>query len=139
MGLTSGNTPVLRVDHSRFGHAPLGVFGDGMIAALHIAMLLSAEPADQVLLLDEFDASLGVSALRRLAAFLFSVSDRSQIFLTTHREDTLDALLHTSDAQQRLALFQTSAPLADVEIRRFDPVQLDELRRDLGFDIRWPA
>ncbi|MFO0839844.1 MAG: AAA family ATPase [Phycisphaerae bacterium] len=151
---TSGK-PVVRVDHKRLGVCPLTVLGEGFTAALAFALSVS-DPDSSMAMIDEFDRSLHVSAIRELAEFARSIavgeasgvsaagvtSDPSpvQLFLTTHRADTLGAFVElVENGWDGLRVYQTRLESGEIRVQKFSGERLLSVWRDLALDIRVPA
>lgn len=89
---------------------PLRMVGDGMRRYLHM-VAASANPMNNVILIDEIDNGLHYSAYAKIwkAIFELAVAYNKQIFVTTHSKETL-AYLHemleeNTDYQQELRLY----------------------------------
>ena len=69
---------------------PIGMAGDGLRRYLSI-IANSANPANNIILIDEIDNGLHYSAYKKLweALFALAVSTNKQIFVTTHSKETL--------------------------------------------------
>ena len=72
---------------------PIGMAGDGLRRYLSI-IANSANPANNIILIDEIDNGLHYSAYKKLweALFALAVSTNKQIFVTTHSKETLQKL-----------------------------------------------
>ena len=72
---------------------PLRMVGDGMRRYLNI-VASSANPMNNIILIDEIDNGLHYSAYRKIweAIFMLAVSSNKQIFVTTHSKETLTYL-----------------------------------------------
>lgn len=141
IGVASDGSPVVRVDHRRLGRScPLNVLGDGFSAALNFALQTVADKS-RIVMFDEFDASLHVTVLEHLAKFAKTVADSGgQLFLTTHRSDTVDAFVAlVEEGWEGLRVFQTRLDAGEVKVQRFGSDRLPSIRRELQLDVRVPS
>lgn len=72
---------------------PLRMTGDGMRRYLNV-VAASANPINNIILIDEIDNGLHYSAFKKLweALFALATSTKKQVFVTTHSKETLGAL-----------------------------------------------
>lgn len=117
---------------------PQGVLGDGIRRALSIALGLRAA-ANGLLLIDEIEAALHVSALDRVyrwveeAASSFSV----QVFATTHSLEAIDSIIRSTnpDSHSQLSGYAIDATEAS-GVKRYTGGMLHRLVQQRGLDIR---
>ena len=117
---------------------PQGVLGDGVRRALSIALALRSA-ANGLLLIDEIEAALHVSALDRVYRWLdeavasFSV----QVFATTHSLEAIDAIIRSTspDSYSDLSGY-TIDETEEVGVKRYTGGMLHRLVRQRGLDIR---
>lgn len=130
----NGERALLALRHMDSGLAPIHVFGDGVRRALMIAMAIR-NCAGGVLLLDEIEAALHVSALDKVFLWLEQACTRYDVQLigTTHSLEALDAAAAcvTSDS---VAAFHISGPRG--EAKRYSKDMLRRLVHERGQDIR---
>jgi hypothetical protein len=140
IGVAANGAPVVRVEHKHLGHCPLNILGGGYGALLHFALQLSLEKF-KVVMLDEFDARFHVTILRALAKLTKTVArDGLQLFLTTHRADTLGTFVDLVDEEwDGLRVFQTRLDGGEIKVQRFSGAELVSVWRDLALDIRVPS
>lgn len=125
----------LYIKHKELGLAPLYVFGDGFKRALVIALTLLTT-ANGVLLVDEIETSIHVSALGRVFSWLIETCRRReiQLFVTTHSLEAIDAMLQPEIATDNVVAFRLNhngqAP------QRFSGNLLHRLRSERGLDVR---
>ncbi|MEG4343914.1 AAA family ATPase [Microcoleus sp. A003_D6] len=125
----------LYIKHKELGLAPLYVFGDGFKRALVIALTLLTT-ANGVLLVDEIETSIHVSALGSVFSWLIeSCRHREiQLFVTTHSLEAIDAMLQPEIATDNVVAFRLNhngqAP------QRFSGNLLHRLRSERGLDVR---
>lgn len=139
IGVSDEGAPVLRAQHRVLGACPLSVLGQGLVDAIHFSLRVRASAFD-VANFDEFDASLHVSVLRILAAHAKAVSQTTQLFLTTHRSDTVGAFVDLlSDGWDGLRIIQTRAQEGRLFASVIGPNDVQELWQGLALDIRSPS
>lgn len=125
----------LYIKHKELGLAPLYVFGDGFKRALVIALTLLTT-ANGVLLVDEIETSIHVSALGSVFSWLIETCRRReiQLFVTTHSLEAIDAMLQPEIATDNVVAFRVNnngqAP------QRFSGNLLHRLRSERGLDVR---
>ena len=128
-------TATLYIKHKELGLAPLYVFGDGFKRALVIALTLLTT-ANGVLLVDEIETSIHVSALGSVFSWLIETCRRReiQLFVTTHSLEAIDAMLQPEIATDNVVAFRLNnngqAP------HRFSGNLLHRLRAERGLDVR---
>lgn len=89
---------------------PVSMHGDGMFRYLTI-VAASANPMNNILLIDEIDNGLHYSAYKKLweAIFALATSTNKQVFVTTHSKETLyklnEMLEENPDYQKELRLY----------------------------------
>jgi energy-coupling factor transporter ATP-binding protein EcfA2 len=117
---------------------PQGVLGDGVRRALSIALALRTA-ANGILLIDEIEAALHVSALDRVYRWLEgAVSSYSvQIFATTHSLEAIDAIIRNvaPDSHSDLSGY-TIDDSQEGGVKRYTGGMLHRLVRQRGLDIR---
>jgi len=128
-------TATLYIKHKELGLAPLYVFGDGFKRALVITLTLLTI-ANGVLLVDEIETSIHVSALGSVFSWLIETCRRReiQLFVTTHSLEAIDAMLEPQIATDNVVAFRLNnngqAP------QRFSGNLLHRLRSERGLDVR---
>lgn len=144
---TMGVRPAIYLKHARLGLAPLSIFGDAMRRAVLLASTLSSLPAGGVLLMDEAEAGIHVSAQQRFFAWILRIAKQRQVqvFMTTHSLEALDALLMTMPSEatdDEVVVFQLhrsqrpKPASSQVQVKRFAGDLLHRLRFDRGLDVR---
>jgi AAA15 family ATPase/GTPase len=133
------STPTARatlyIKHKDIGFAPLYIFGDGFKRTLMIA-LTALTTANGVLLIDEIETSIHVSALSRVFSWLIKTCNHlnTQLFVTTHSLEAIDAMLQPEITTDNVVAFrlnsQGEAP------QRFSGNLLHRLRSERGLDVR---
>ena len=132
---TSTTQATLYIKHKELGFAPLYVFGDGFKHALVIALTLLTT-ANGVLLVDEIETSIHVSALSRVFSWLIETCRRLeiQLFVTTHNLEAIDAMLQPEIATDDIVAFRLN-PKGQFP-QRFSGDLLHRLRSERGLDVR---
>jgi hypothetical protein len=133
-----GRIPKIAVRLRSGALVPQGVLGDGIRRALSISLALRAA-ADGMLLVDEIEAALHVSALDRMFRWLeeavktFSV----QVFATTHSLEAIESIIRSAEPASHA---QMSAYMLDSDqtggVKRFTGGMLHRLVHQRGLDIR---
>jgi len=113
-------------------------YGNGMYKAFYIASaaLLSE---NGILLIDEIEAGIHKTALRKFIAFLSEVCQQRniQLFITTHSLETVDLFLEFDGEQlNRIAAYNLRDTDNGIKVVRYSGNKLAELRRNMGVDIR---
>ncbi len=134
----------LRFNHKRFGRMPIEMEGAGIGKAISMAND-AVNAAHGILLIDEFENSLHVSALRRLCEFVFGVANRLQIqlFITTHSLEALDAFIDAYESQTDLfsspadfRILQFHRKNEKLHVNNLDVDEARNLREEIGLDLR---
>ena len=117
------------------GWLPLSTAGDGLRRALQFAVA-AANAGAGVLLVDEIESALHVSALRNVFGFLVRECCELgvQLFATTHSLEALDAIVEeTSRISESVAAYVLGREGA---ARRIEGPRLRRMRAEYGFDLR---
>ncbi|MBP0017123.1 MAG: AAA family ATPase [Cyanobacteria bacterium SBLK] len=135
MILSPKRQSVLYLGHEKLGLIPLDVFGDGIKRTLSIVLALQAA-TDGVLLIDEIETSIHVSALTPVFSWLVEscLEKNVQLFITTHSLEAVDAMIQSKISQDRIVAFQFND--VNESIKRFSGDILNRLRLKRGLDIR---
>jgi len=133
------STPTARatlyIKHKDIGFAPLYIFGDGFKRTLMIA-LTALTTANGVLLIDEIETSIHVSALSRVFSWLIKTCNHlnTQLFVTTHSLEAIDAMLQPEITTDNVVAFRLNS---NGEVpQRFSGNLLHRLRSERGLDVR---
>ncbi|MGC1377837.1 MAG: AAA family ATPase [Anaerolineales bacterium] len=132
-----GMRSTLEIDHADFSTtAPVSAFGDGMRRALTFAMTLPKVKGG-LLLVDEIETAIHVSALQELYSWLVKVCKQNdtQLFVTTHSLEAVDALLGAHSAPYD-GLVAYRLGQAGIQTKRFSGEMLGRLRDEHGLDVR---
>lgn len=134
-----GERPAIYIQHKKLGWAPLSIFGDAMRRALLLASILPRLRGG-VLLIDEIEVGIHISALQRVFKWLHDAA-RSlgiQVFVTTHSLDALDAMLAvcSDTADEEVVAFHLQQGEQQTECKRFAGPLLNRLRFERGLDVR---
>lgn len=133
-----GRRPVLAVRHRKSGLIPASVLGDGARRALSIALAVRGA-RDGVLLIDELEAALHVSALDVVFPWLCEACRdmNVQLFATTHSLEAVDAISARSNAEGHdIVAFRLDDEHPDKRPNRYDFDMLNRLVHERGLDIR---
>lgn len=131
-----GMRPTIEIDHADFEKtAPVSAFGDGMRRALMFALALP-RAKHGLLLVDEIETAIHVSALQKLYNWLVQVCQKNdtQLFVTTHSLEAVDALLMAHASYDDLAMYRLGHPSQPVQ--RLDGDLVNQLRNERGLDVR---
>lgn len=127
--------PTLNVEHTKLGLAPLHIFGDGLRRLLIIALTLN--PAkDGILLIDEIETAIHISAFKKIFSWLVTACKRRniQLFATTHSLEAVDAILNTEVDKNQIVGFRLGTE--NEPAKRYSGELLYRLRYERGLDVR---
>lgn len=130
-----GQSTQIWLREAKTGWLPLSVTGDGLRRAFHFGVA-AVGAAGGVLLIDEIESALHVSALRKVYGFLVRECRALgvQLFATTHSLEAVDAIVEESaEARESLVAFVLKP---DGPARRVEGARLKTMREEYGFDIR---
>jgi energy-coupling factor transporter ATP-binding protein EcfA2 len=129
--------PAIYLEHTQVGTAPVAVFGDGIRRALSLALTLP-RAANGILLIDEIEAAIHVSALGPLFKWLVEgcAEFNVQLFATTHSLEAVDAILESSGNESDLAAFRLRQEATGITCQRLSGDLLHRLRYERGLDVR---
>jgi hypothetical protein len=133
-----GDRPLFSVRHAQLGLAPLNAFGDGVRRMLVIALVLPSV-AGGVLLIDEIEASIHVSALRSLFGWIVDSCKKYdvQVFATTHSLEAIDAIVQTAGEHlEDVVGYSLYADHKQTGVKRYTGDMLRRIRLERGLDIR---
>jgi hypothetical protein len=134
----NGRRPVIYIDYGRSGLIPLSALGDGVRRAFLVALALNSV-AGGVLLIDEIEASLHVTALGTLFSWLVRACEKLdiQLFATTHSLEAVDAMIEAEGNNLDLIVgYRLETFDQRVVAQRFDGQMLSRLRSERGLDVR---
>jgi hypothetical protein len=133
-----GHRSAIYIDYSSNGLLPLSSFGDGVRRAFLIALLLNSV-AGGVLLIDEIESSLHVTALGSLFSWLVKSCEELdvQLFATTHSLEAVDAMIEAESKNlDRIVGYHLEASNGIPHVQRLDGHMLHRLRYERGLDVR---
>ncbi len=133
-----GGRPALYVSHRRLGPAPLSVFGDALRRAVLLASTIQTL-AGGVLLVDEMETGIHVSALKKVFVWLVKAASRFdvQIIATTHSLEAVDAVCDSmTDRIDDLITFNIDQTSDETKVKRIPGNLLHRLRHERGLDVR---
>ena len=129
----------LYIQHDKTGLTPLSATGDGFRRSLQVAMTIPAVK-DGILLIDEIESALHVTALTRVFELLIHncKAYNVQVFATTHSLEAVDAILETTliNKEPDLVVFRLEANNQKSNAIRLDEKTLATVRNDLGQEVR---
>ena len=134
-----GVRPAIYLDHDRLGQTPLSIFGDGLRRVVLLAGTIPALKDGGVLLIDEIEAGIHVSALQRVFEWLAKMARelRVQVVATTHSLEAVDAIAQASpDGLPDLVTYHLEQTEQETKVRRIDGELLTRLRRERALDVR---
>ena len=134
-----GARPAIYLNHKRLGPAPLSIFGDALRRAVLLASTLHALKGGGVLLIDEIETGIHVSALQRVFAWLANAAKQLdvQIIATTHSLEAVDAIAQSvTDRSDDLVTFHLDQTADETRAKRIPSELLLRLRRERGLDVR---
>lgn len=135
---TGRTTNTLLLKHKKTGQTPLSAFGDGIRRALLIALSIPSV-RDGVLLIDELETALHVSALDNVLKLLKWAADEYnvQVFATTHSLEAVDAVLKALEHDpEALVAYQLNKTQEGTRVKRMPEDLLNRVRLQRGLDIR---
>lgn len=134
-----GRRPAIYLGHRRLGPAPLSIFGDALRRAVLLATTLPTLRDGGVLLIDEIETGIHISALQRVISWLVRVARSMgvQVVATTHSLEAVDALVG-ADPQNvdDIVTFHLEQTEAETKVKRTAGELLYRLRYEGGLDVR---
>lgn len=129
----------ISVKHKKLGRAPLSAFGDGL---RRVFTLASAIPGvkDGLLLIDELEIAVHTRMLEETFSWLveFCCQYNVQLFATTHSLEAVDAMIEAcKDKEIDLVAYRLQRDITQTKTKRFGKAYLEQLREELGVDLRW--
>ena len=115
---------------------PLSVFGDGVKKILAIANAL-IKSRGGIVLIDEFETGIHKNALKKVADWLFQAAKKNetQIFLTTHSSEAVDALIDNDLYWEDLNMYRLEQYDGRTYVKTFAGEDLNSYRNNWGMDI----
>ncbi len=140
IGSFSGERAAIYIKHRKLGEAPLSVFGDAMRRAVLLTSTLLSLKDGGVLLIDEVEVGIHVSALTNVFKWLVESARKLnvQVFVTTHSLEALDAITFSDndDAEEDIVVFRLKQTEEKTESKRLSGDLLHRLRFERGLDVR---
>ena len=134
-----GRNPAIYLRHKRLGPAPLSIFGDALRRAVLLASTLYMLKGGGVLLIDELETGIHVSALAKVFAWLATAARDLgvQVVATTHSLEAVDAVAESvTDRIDDLVTFHLDQTQEGTRVKRIPGELLLRLRRERGLDVR---
>lgn len=140
IGSFSGERPALYIKHRQLGEAPLSIFGDATRRAVLLTSTLLSLKDGGVLLIDEVEVGIHVTALANVFSWLVKAARELnvQVFVTTHSLEALDAITFSNDdhAEEDIVVFHLEQTDEKTESKRLSGDLLYRLRVKRGLDVR---
>lgn len=134
-----GRTPAIYLLHKTLGPAPLSIFGDALRRAVLLASTIHMLKGGGVLLIDELETGIHVSALEGVFAWLAKAARdfNVQVIATTHSLEALDAIAQSVTSRiEDLVTFNLDQTEEETRVKRISGELLQRLRRERGLDVR---
>lgn len=134
-----GRAPAIYLRHKTLGPAPLSVFGDALRRAVLLASTLQRLKGGGILLIDELETGIHVSALAGVFAWLANAAQQLnvQVIATTHSLEAVDAIAQSvTDRIDDLVTFHLKQTERETIARRIPGELLLRLRCESGLDVR---
>ena len=134
-----GKSPAIYLDHKRLGPAPLSVFGDALRRAVLLASTMHMLKGGGVLLIDEMETGIHVTALKKVFSWLARAAEHFgvQIIATTHSLEAVDAVCDSmKDRIDDLVTFNIDQTAEQTKVKRIAGDLLLRLRHERGLDVR---
>lgn len=136
----SGERAAIYIKHKHLGIAPLSVFGDATRRAVLLTSTLLSLKDGGVLLIDEVEVGIHVTALTNVFSWLVKAARRLnvQVFVTTHSLEALDAITFSDNdrAEEDIVVFRLTQAEEKTESKRLSGDLLRRLRFERGLDVR---
>lgn len=130
---------VLMIRHTHDGLVPVNILGDGIRRALSIALTIRAARGG-IILIDEIEAALHVSALARFIPWFAQacIENDVQVIATTHSLEAIGTMTEafSGDRANDLAAFHLSDRNDGTPPKRYSGAMLHRLVAERGLDIR---
>lgn len=133
-----GRGAVIQLHHTKIGHVPLAMEGDGMRRALAFASA-AALAKGGVLLVDEVETALHPDALASIFSFLVKVCRATdvQLFVSTHSLEAVDAMLASvGEDVGDLVAYHLSPRGSSSPAYRLGGKSIQSMRSESGLDLR---
>ncbi len=131
--------PTVMVKTNQEGMIPLSVMGDGIRRALAFALAIP-KAANGILLIDEIETALHVSALDKVFPWLANACREYnvQLFATTHSLEAISAITKAvvDSGEEDLAAHHLMQTDEGIRVKRYTTPMLDRVVRKGGLDIR---
>lgn len=134
-----GRRAAIYLNHRQLGPAPLSVFGDALRRAVLLSSTLHMLKGGGLLLVDEVEAGIHISALQRVFGWLANVAKELdvQIVATTHSLEALDGIAGAlGDSVNDLVTYHLDQQVDVTKSKRISGEVLRRLRSNRGLDVR---
>ncbi|WP_026499067.1 AAA family ATPase [Butyrivibrio sp. WCD2001] len=131
-----GQSKKIMIEDETGSVRPLSVYGEGMRRAFSIANALRTI-GEGVLLIDEFEVGIHKNALSKFVDFLcyMAKKNRTQLFLTTHSGDAIDALIDAHEAGNGFNVYRLESYDHNIYSRKYDGRDLYKMRSEQGYGL----
>lgn len=140
IGSFGGQRPAIYIKHRQLGEAPLSVFGDATRRAVLLTSTLLSLKNGGVLLIDEVEVGIHVTALANVFKWLVKAARELnvQVFVSTHSLEALDAITFSDNdlAEEDIVVFRLTQTEEKTESKRLSGDLLHRLRFERGLDVR---
>ena len=133
-----GVRPAISIVHKKLGAAPLSVFGDALRRAVLLANTIYSLKDNGVLLIDELETGIHVSALKPVFAWLISTARELgvQVIATTHSLEAVDGILEGAPSPSDIVTYHLSQADSGTHVKRIPGELAKRLREERGLDVR---
>jgi ABC-type Na+ transport system ATPase subunit NatA len=140
IGSFGGQRPAIYIKHRQLGEAPLSVFGDATRRAVLLTSTLLSLKDGGVLLIDEVEVGIHVTALANVFRWLVKAARELnvQVFVSTHSLEALDAITFSDNdhTEEDIVVFRLKQTEEKTESKRLSGDLLHRLRFERGLDVR---
>ncbi len=132
------NKAILKLKHEQNGWLNISCFGDGIKKVIDIIATIVSMKDGDVLLIDEIETSLHVSALETVFTWIVKVCKQraSQLFVTTHSREALKTLVNVDEKiSTSIAVYKLENFDNDIHVERIGNETAKRIL-DKGGDLR---
>ncbi len=128
------------IQNSNTGVLPLFAYGSGMQKSFLISTVLANNELD-VIMIDEIDSALNISALKDVLTWFVSTcrSRKIQAFITTHNEEAIDAILDNVDDKNddiRIITLRNQNNTENTIVKSLNGKEARQFRTDYEMELR---
>lgn len=130
---------ILKIKHEKKGYISLSNYGDGIKKVLMLAVTIMDIEKDGILLIDEIETSLHVSALDGVFSWLLNVCEerKIQLFISTHSREALGVLTNIGVEREDvdLVVYKLEAYNDEIIVKRIAENKANRILEN-GGDLR---